>query len=161
MNLRQGKYGQPVKDLGEDVHGTHLRPALKGQTPSKSGTHLCFYLGPYFQPISIQGPNHTPRMHTSPSLQRKGPGRGTPPLQAPNRRPSHSSKLILAPATSSYFFIAFFIAFMSDRRDIKTVISSAYTKIFILTRTAKRTPRRAGFAVPSLSLRNRGSKART
>ena len=45
MNLRQRKCGQSVKDQGEDVHATH-RPVLKGQTPSKPGTHLCFYHGP-------------------------------------------------------------------------------------------------------------------
>ena len=28
VNLRQRKYGQPVKDQGGDVHGAHLRPAL-------------------------------------------------------------------------------------------------------------------------------------
>ena len=54
MILRQRMYGQTVKDQGEDVHGTHLRPALQGQLPSKPGTHLRFYLGPYFQPITLQ-----------------------------------------------------------------------------------------------------------
>ena len=41
-------------------------------------------------------------MLTGPSLQRKGPGRGTPRLQAPSRRPLLLSKLTLAPATYSY-----------------------------------------------------------
>ena len=52
------------------------------------------------------GPNHTPRMRMGPSLQRKGPGKRTPPLQTPSRRPSFLSKLILAPATSSYLSTA-------------------------------------------------------
>ena len=63
MNLRLEKYGQPVKDQ-EDVHGAHLHPALSGQTPSKPVTHLCFYLGPYLQPISLQfkaGPEPHPK----------------------------------------------------------------------------------------------------
>ena len=41
------------------------------------------------------GPNHTPMRQTGPSLHQKGPGRGTPPLQAPSRKPSVLSKLIL------------------------------------------------------------------
>ena len=52
MNLR--KYGQPVKDQGGDVHDTLLCPALQGQTPSKPGTYLRFYLVPYLQPILLQ-----------------------------------------------------------------------------------------------------------
>ena len=95
------------------------------------------------------GLNHTPRMQTGLSLQQKGPARGTPPLQAPSHRPSLLSKLILAPATSSYLLTAFFTAFMSNRQDTKTVISSAYAETFILTQPAKSTPRRAGFAIPS------------
>ena len=77
------------------------------------------------------GPNHIQRIWTGPSLQQKGPGMGTPPLQAPNRRPSLLSKLILAPATSLYLLTAF-TAFMSYRRDTRTVISLAYTETFVL-----------------------------
>ena len=95
-------------------------------------------------------------MRTDPSLQRKGPGRGTPPLQTLSCR-----QLIFAPATSLYLLTAFLTAFMSDRRDTKTVISSTYAETFALTQPAIRTPHRARFAVPSLSLQSRGSKART
>ena len=104
-------------------------------------------------------PNHTPRMRTGPSFQ--SPGMGMLPLQVRSHRPSLLPKLILAPATSSYHLTAFFTAFMSDRRDTKTVISSVYAETFALTQPAKRTPRRARFAVSSLTLRRRGSKART
>ena len=107
------------------------------------------------------GPNHTPRMRIGPSLQRKGPGRGVPPLKAPNRKPSLLSKLTLATATFSYLSIAFFIASMSIWRDTKTVISSAYAETFVQTRSTKKTPRKAGQTIPSLSLRSRVSKART
>ena len=54
------------------------------------------------------------------SLQRKCPSRGTPP----SRRSLLLSKLILAPATSSYLLTAFFTAFMSYRRDSNTDIIS-------------------------------------
>ena len=101
------------------------------------------------------GPNHTPRMQTDLSLQRKGPGREMPPLQAPKHRPSLLSKLILAPATSSYLSTAFFTAFMSDRWD-----TSVYAETFALRRPEKGTQRRTGFAAPSLSLRSKGSKVR-
>ena len=107
------------------------------------------------------GPNHTPRMQTGPSLQRKGPGRGTLPLQAPNRKPSLLSKLTLAPATFSYLATASFTATISRRLDTKTVISSANAEIFARTLPLSKIPRRAGRAPLSLSLRSRGSKART
>ena len=149
MNLRQVKYRQPVKDQGEEV-----------RTPSKPGTHLRFYFGLYYQFRSIwrSGPNHTPRMLTAPSLQRKGPSRGTPPLKVPNCRPSLLSKLILAPAPSSYLLTAFSTTFMFDRQDTKTVIST-YADTFVLTQPTKSTPHRAGFTVPFLSLRSRGEKS--
>ena len=67
----------------------------------------------------MSGPNHTPRMRIGPSLQRKGPGRWTPPLQAPSRGPSLLSKLTLTPTTSSYFTTTFFTALMSEQRDKK------------------------------------------
>ena len=107
------------------------------------------------------GSNHTLWMRTGPSLLRKGHGRGTPPLQAPNRRSLLLSKLILAPVTSSCLLTVFFTAFMSIRRDTKVEISSAYTETFALTQPAKRNPRKARFAVPSLSLRSGGYKERT
>ena len=77
-----------------------------------------------------------------------------------SRRPSHLSKLILVPATSSFLLTAFFITFMSDWWDTKTVISSAYAETFALTQPPKRTPRRGGFGVQSLRLQSRGPKAR-
>ena len=43
----------------------------------------------------------------------------------------------------------------------KTVISSAYAETFSLTRPARGAPRKAGLDFSSLSLRSRGSKART
>ena len=47
------------------------------------------------------GPNHIPRMQTGPSLQRKGPGRVSLPLQAPSRKPL----LLVCPSMSSYYYI--------------------------------------------------------
>ena len=61
-------------------------------------------------------------MRIGPSLQLKSPGRGTPPLLASNLRPSLISKFTLAPAICSYLTIAFFTAFMSERRNTKTDI---------------------------------------
>ena len=106
-------------------------------------------------------PNHTPRMRTGPPLQRKGPGRVSLPLQAPKRKPSLLSKLTLAPAIRSYTPTAFFTAFISRRRDTKTVISSANAETLAERGPAKGTLRRAGFVPSSLSLRSKGSKART
>ena len=94
------------------------------------------------------GPNHTPRMWTGPSLQRKGPGRRTLPLQALNCKPSLLSKLTLAPATFSYLATAYFTANMSQRLKTKTVISSANTEIFARTLLVSKILRRAR---PSLS----------
>ena len=49
---------------------------------------------------------------------------------APKRRPSLLSKFNLAPAICSYLTIASFTASLSERRDTKTVISSAYAETF-------------------------------
>ena len=87
------------------------------------------------------GPNHTPRMRTGPSFQRKGPCRGTLPLQAPNRKPSLLTKLTLAPATFSYLTNASFTATISRRLDTKTVISSANTEILARTLPLSKIPR--------------------
>ena len=106
-------------------------------------------------------PNHTPRMWTGLSLQRKGSGRVSLPLPAPSRKPSLFSILTCAPAIRSYSATAFFTAFISRRRDTKTVISSENAETLAVRGPAKGTPRRAGFASSSLSLRRRGSKART
>ena len=46
-----------------------------------------------------QGPNHTPRMRTGPSLQQKGPGRETPPLQP------QTFALIKIDLGTCYFFV--------------------------------------------------------
>ena len=100
-------------------------------------------------------------MRTGRSLQCKGPGRVSLPLQAPSRKPSLLSKLTLAPAIRSYSPTALFTAFISRRRDTKTVISSTNAETLAVRGPAKGTPRRAGFAPSSLSLRSRGPKART
>ena len=106
------------------------------------------------------GPNYFPRMWMGPSLQQKSSGRETPPLQAPNHKPSLLSKFILVPAICSYLTIAFFTAFMSERRDPKTVISLAYVETFTRWSPTKGTLRRAGFATSSSkSLRNRNFKS--
>ena len=102
-----------------------------------------------FRSIWRRGPNHTPRMRTGPSLQRRGPGRGTLPLQAPNRKPSLLSKLTLAPATFSYLVTASFTATMSRRLDTKTVISSVNVEIFARTLLLSKIPRRARWAPKS------------
>ena len=107
------------------------------------------------------GLNHTLRMRTSPSLQRKSPGRRMRLFHAPNRRPSLLSKLILALATSSYLSTAFFTASMFKWQDTKTVISSAHAETFALTLPVKETSHMAGLAFSSLSLQSRGSKTRT
>ena len=106
------------------------------------------------------GPNHTSKMPMDPSLQRKGPGRGTPPLQAPNCKPSLLSKLTLAPATFSYLSTVIFTATMSSRQDTKTMMSSANAEIFARTLPVRKIPCRAGRALSSQSLRSRGSKVR-
>ena len=105
--------------------------------------------------------NHPLRMQTGSSLQQKGPGKGTPPLQITICRPSLLSKLILAPATLLYLSTIFFTAFMSSQWDAKTVISLAYAKTFALRQPAKEIPGRAGIAIQFVSLQNRSSKTRT
>ena len=90
-------------------------------------------------------------MRTGPPLQRKGPGRVSLPLQAPSHRLSLLSKLTLAPAIRSYSPTAFFTAFISRRRDTKTVISSANAETIAVRGPAKGTPCRAGFVPSSLA----------
>ena len=101
---------------------------LRSQVPTCASTFVCTSdeLHSSWRPSS----SHTPRMWTGSSLQRKGPGRGTSPLKVPNRRPSLWSKFILASAIYSYLTTAFFTTSMSERRDTKTVISSANAEIF-------------------------------
>ena len=70
----------------------------------------------------------------------------------PLSRPSLLSKSILAPTTSLYLLTAFFTAFMSNQQNTKIGVSLAYTETCALTQPAKSTQRRAGFAIPSLSL---------
>ena len=100
-------------------------------------------------------------MRTSLTLQRKGPGRLSLPVQAPSRKLSLLSKLTMAPAFRSYSETAFFTASMSTWRDTKTVISSANAETLAVRGLAKGKPCRAGFAPSSLSLWSWGSKART
>ena len=125
---------------------------------------LGIYLSLYLRPISLTfeaGSKPHPRMRTSPSLQWKSPGRGMPFLPAPNRKPSLLSKLILASAISSYLVTAFFTAFMFTWRDTKTVISSSNADTFAERWPARGIPRRARISFSSLSLRSKGSKARS
>ena len=132
---------------------------LGSQVPTLAFTLACTF--DQFHSIWRSGPNHTPRMRTGPSLLWKSPGRVSLPAQAPSRKPSLFSKLTLASAIRSYPATAFFTASMSRRRDTKTVISSANAETLAVRGPAKGTPRRAGFASSSQSLRSRGSKART
>ena len=106
-------------------------------------------------------PNHTPRMQMGPSLQWNGPGRGTLPLQAPNRKPSLLSKLTLAPAIFSYLATAFVTANMSRRLDTRTVMSSANAEILAWMLPVSKISCRAGRTPSSLSLWSRCSRART
>ena len=86
-----------------------------------------------------------------PSLQRKGPGRVSLPLQAPSRKPSLLSKLPLASAIRSYSPTAFFTAFISRRRDTEIVLSSANAETLAVRGPAKGTPHRAGFSSSPLA----------
>ena len=106
------------------------------------------------------GPNHTPSMQIGQSIKRKGPGRGVPPLPAPNLRPFLLSKFILAPTVCSYLKITLFTTSMSKRWDTKTMIWLVYVQTFPHWSPTKGTPRRARFAPLSLCLQSRGSKAR-
>ena len=100
--------------------------------------------------------NHTPRMRIGHSLHWNGPGREMPSLQAPNRKPSLFSKLILTPETVSYLASACCTVVMSERQDTNTIMSSAYVETF-----ARKWLGRTRFALLSLSLQIRGSKAKT
>ena len=60
-------------------------------------------------------------MLTGPSLQWKGPGKVSLPLQAPSRKPSLLSKLTLAPAIRWYNCL---LLSLHRRQDTKPVISS-------------------------------------
>ena len=125
---------------------------------------LRFYLSPYFQPISLQleaGPEPHPEEADGFDNPAEGPWKEDAPLQAPNCKPSLLSKLTLSTATFSYLSIATFTAIMFRRWDTKTVMSSAYAEIFARTLPVSVIPRRAGQIFSSLSLRSRGSKART
>ena len=123
---------------------------LRGQVPTWAPTLAC--TSDQFRSSWRTGPNHTPRMRTGPSLQRKDPGWGTLPFGAPNRKLLLLSKLILAPAIWSCLATAFVTAFISKRRDTKTVISSANADTFAERRPVKKIPCRPGFASSSLSL---------
>ena len=124
-----------VKDQSEYVYGAHLHllrtNAFGARYPHG---HLTWHrTSDQFRFSWSPGPNHTPRIQTAPSHQWKG----TPLLQSPNHRPLLLPKLILAPAICSYLATVFFTAFMSQRLDTKTVISSAYTETFAERESAK------------------------
>ena len=132
---------------------------FRSQVPTRAFTLAC--TSDQFRSSCRSGPNHTPRMRTGPSLQRKGSGRVSLPVQAPSRKPLLLSKLTFAPAIRLCPVTAFYTASMSRRRDTKTMMSSANAKTLAKRGPAKGTPRRAGFAPSSLSLRSRSSKGRT
>ena len=166
MCLRQRKSSQLVKDQGEDVRGKRLCPALsfkdnllESLVPTRAFTLAC--TSDQFRSSWRSGLNYTPKMRTGPSLQQRGPGMVSLPLEAPSRKPTLLSKLTLAPAIRSYSPTAFFTAFISRRRDTNTVISSPNAETLAVRGPAKGTLRRAGFVPSSLSLRSRGLKART
>ena len=131
---------------------------LRSQIPTWASTLAC--TSDQFRSSWRPGPNHTLRMRTGLSLQRKDLSRRTLPLQAPSRKPSLSSKLILASAICFYLATAFFAAFMSRRRDTKTVIL-AYVDTFAERGPVKRILRRTGLASSFLNLQSRGYKSRT
>ena len=131
---------------------------LGSHVPTRASTLAC--TSDQFRSNWRSGPNHTLRMRTGPSLQRKGPGRVSLTLQTPSRKPLLLSKLTLAAAIRSYSATAFFTAFLSRRRDTNTVISPSNAETLTVRGPAKETPCRTGFAPSSLSLRSRGSKAR-
>ena len=115
---------------------------LRNQAPTWTSTLARTF--DQFRSSWRSGPNHTIRMQTGLSLQRKGPGRRPHFFQAPNLKPTLLSKLTLAPATFSYLSTALFTANMSRRLDTKTVISSTYAEILAWTLPANGIPRRAG-----------------
>ena len=97
-----------------------------------------------------------------------GPVRTTPQgcrqVQVGERHPSKHLAVDLRSRhtlliSCSYLATVFFTASMSEKRDTKTVISSAKAKTLALTWPTRRTPIRAGFAFSSLSLWSKGSKA--
>ena len=132
---------------------------LRSQIPTRPSTLACN--SDQFRSSWRSGPNHTPRMRTVPSFQRKGPGRVSQPVQALSRKPSLLSKLTLAPAIRSYSATAFFPTSMPYQRDTETVISSANAETLAVRGLAKKILRRAEFVSSTLSLRSRGSKAWT
>ena len=122
---------------------------LRSQVPSRASILACTF--DHFRSSWRSGPNHTPRMPTGLSLQRKGPGRVVLPFQEPNRKPLQTFKGDLGPC---YLFV--------PRKPLlhrcyiqKTVILSAYADTFAKRGIAKRMLRRAGLALSSLSLWSR------
>ena len=144
MIPRQGEYCQTVKNQGEDVHGAHPRSAFQGQPPSRPGSHLHFYLSPYFQPILFQleaGPeSHLEDADWSATPAEGLWQRGAPP-PGTQTQTFALVKLTLAPATFSYLSTAIFTATMSKRQDTKTVMSSANAEIFARTLPVREIPR--------------------
>ena len=118
-------------------------------------------LSDHFRSSWRLGQNRTPRMQTVPSLQWKGLGRRTPPLQTPSRTSSLLSKLIFVLAICSYLATAFFKVSIPRQWDTMTGISSAHADTFAQRGSAERMLRRTRLAFSSLSQRSRGSKAKT
>ena len=81
------------------------------------------FLGLYLEPISFQL-EVWPEPRPGDSDEFVIPAEK--PCQAPSRKPSLLSMLILTPAICSYLATAFYTACMSRRRDTKTVISLVY-----------------------------------
>ena len=157
--FRQMKYTQSVKDQREDVHGVHLHPALSGQPPWKPGSNLGIHLSLYLRPISLQlevgSEPHLEDADGSVTLA-KGLWQG---IAAPPRTELQAFAFVKLDLGSCYSYsaTAFFTAIIARQRDTKTVISSANVEILAV----RGPPRKVGFSPSSLSLRSRGSKART
>ena len=96
MILRQRKYREAVKDQGK-MYTEHTSTLLfkdkrlRNQVPTLTCTSY------HFHSSWSSGPKHISRMRMGPSLQRKGPGSGTPLLQTSSRKSPMLSNLILAP----------------------------------------------------------------
>ena len=158
--FRQRKYSQSKKTYTAHPSALTFKDnLLESQIPTWAFTLAC--TSDQFRSSWRSDPNHAQRMRMDPSLQRKGPGIVLLPLQAPSRKPSLLSKLTLPPAIRSYSTTASFTAFISRRRETKTVMSSENAETLAVRGPAKGTPRRARLVPSSLGLRRKGSNART
>ena len=120
------------------------RKLLGSQIPTWSS--ILAYTSNQFRSSWKSSPNHTPKLQTGLSLQRKCPGRVSLLVQVPSRKTLLLSKLTFAPAIRSYSATAFFIVSISRWLDTNTVISSTNTETLYVRGPAKGIPRRAGFA---------------